>query len=77
MVGAWIDRVIFATIGVSGLIASALFLLASSLVTDDADLQTTLQVLGFFGVTVTAVIQMRVVAQVLRRESGQTATRRV
>lgn len=77
VVDAWIDRVIFATIGVSGLIASALFLLASSLVTDDADLQTTLQVLGFFGVTVTAVIQMRVVAQVLRRESGQTATRRV
>ena len=32
--------------------------------------------LGFFGVAVTAVIQMRVVAQLLRREEG-TADRRV
>ena len=52
-------------------------LIAAALVEQDTDLQTTLQVLGFFGVTVTAVIQMRVVAQVLRRESGDTATRRV
>jgi ubiquinone biosynthesis protein len=77
VVDAWIDRVIFATIGVSGLLASALFLVAAALVQHDSDLQTTLQVLGFFGVIVTAVIQMRVVAQVLRRESGQSATRRV
>lgn len=77
VVDAWIDRVIFAVIGVSGLLASALFLVASGLASKDSDLQTTLQVLGFFGVTVTAVIQMRVVAQVLRRESGQSATRRV
>ena len=61
----------------AGLLASALFLIAAELVQGDSDLQTTLQVLGFFGVTVTAVIQMRVVAQVLRRESGDTATRRV
>ncbi|MFN8025924.1 MAG: AarF/ABC1/UbiB kinase family protein [Acidimicrobiia bacterium] len=77
VVDAWIDRIIFATIGVSGLLASALFLVAASLVEADTDLQTTLQVLGFFGVTVTAVIQMRVVAQVLRRESGQGTARRV
>ena len=77
VVDAWIDRIIFATIGVAGLLASALFLIAAALVEQDTDLQTTLQVLGFFGVVVTAVIQMRVVAQVLRRESGDTATRRV
>jgi hypothetical protein len=41
------------------------------------DFQQTLQVFGFFGIVVTAVIQMRVVAQILRRESNGATDRRV
>jgi len=41
----------------------------------DDDFRTTLQVFGFFGIVVTAVIQMRVVAQILRRDDGGTNRR--
>ena len=74
VVDAWIDRVIFAAIGIIGLLASALFLVAAAVVgKSDDDFQSTLQVFGFFGIIVTSVIQMRVVAQMLRRESDDRA----
>ena len=41
----------------------------------DHDFRLTLQVFGFFGIVVTAVIQMRVVAQILRRDDGGTNRR--
>ena len=75
---AWIDRLTFAAIGIVGLLSSGLLLLAAAVVgNSDADFQSTLQVFGFFGIVVTAVIQMRVVAQLLRRESDDTYGRRV
>jgi NhaP-type Na+/H+ or K+/H+ antiporter len=77
VVDAWVDRLVFAAMGLVGMVAAALLLVAAALVDPkDDDFRTTLQVLGFFGVAVTAVIQMRVVAQLLRREEG-TADRRV
>ena len=76
VVDAWVDRVVFAAMGLVGMVAAALLLVAAALVgPKDDDFKTTLQVLGFFGVAVTAVIQMRVVAQLLRREDGTTDRR--
>ena len=78
IVDAWIDRVIFAAIGIFGLLASALFLLAAAVVgKSDDDFQSTLQLFGYFGIIVTSVIEMRVVAQLLRRESDDTFSRRI
>ena len=66
----------FAAVGVIGLLSAALLLIAAAIVgkTDD-DFRSTLQVFGFFGIIVTAVIQMRVVAQILRRDDGGTNRR--
>jgi ubiquinone biosynthesis protein len=78
IVDAWIDRVIFAAIGIFGLLASALFLLAAAVVgKSDDDFQSILQLFGYFGIIVTSVIEMRVVAQLLRRESDDTFSRRI
>jgi ubiquinone biosynthesis protein len=76
VVDAWVDRVVFAAMGLIGMVAAALLLVAAAFVPmKDDDFRTTLQVLGFFGIAVTAVIQMRVVAQLLRREDGTTDRR--
>jgi ubiquinone biosynthesis protein len=74
VVDEWVDRVIFAGMGLLGMIASGVLLVAAALVHSDDDFATALQVIGFFGIIVTAVIQMRVVAQILRR--GDTQGRR-
>ncbi len=68
VVDEWVDRTIFAAIGLLGMIASAVLLVAAALIRQDDDFATALQVIGFFGIIVTSVIQMRVVAQILRRE---------
>jgi hypothetical protein len=57
--------------GLLGMIASGVLLVAAALVHSDDDFATALQVIGFFGIIVTAVIQMRVVAQILRRGDAQ------
>jgi ubiquinone biosynthesis protein len=78
VVDAWIDRVTFAAIGIVGLLSSGLLLVAAAVVgKSDSDFQSTLQVFGFFGIVVTGVIQMRTVAQLLRRESDGANERRV
>jgi len=78
VVDAWIDRLIFAAIGIVGLLSSGIFLLASAVVGNhDQDFEQTLRLIGFFGLVVTAIIEMRVVAQLLRRESEGATTRRV
>ena len=78
VVDAWIDRVTFAAIGIFGLLGSALLLLAAAVLGDaQDDFRQTLQFFGFFGLAVTAVVQMRVVAQLLHRESDGTTDRRV
>ena len=70
VVDAWIDRVTFAAIGVVGLLGAGLLLVAAALVDNDNDFATTFQVFGFFGIVITSVIQMRVVAQILRRDDS-------
>jgi ubiquinone biosynthesis protein len=78
VVSRWIDRVVFAAIGTIGLLSSSALLIASGLVDSDQEgVQQTLQVLGLFGVAVTSVMQMRVVAQLLRSEEGGSRTERV
>jgi ubiquinone biosynthesis protein len=64
----WVDRVVFAAVGLIGLVGSALLLVAAALVDTDDDFATALQVIGFAGIIVTSVIQMRVVAQIFRRD---------
>ena len=71
VVDEWVDRIVFAAMGVFGMIASGVLLAAAALVQSDDDFATALQVIGFFGVIVTAVIQMRVVAQILRRGDAE------
>jgi ubiquinone biosynthesis protein len=78
VVDAWIDRVTFAAVGVIGLLSAALLLIAAAIVgKSDEDLEATLQFIGFLGIIVTAVIQMRVVAQILRRDDEGAHGRRV
>ena len=78
IVDAWIDRVTFAAVGVIGLLSAALLLIAAAIVgKSDEDLEATLQFIGFLGIIVTAVIQMRVVAQILRRDDEGAHGRRV
>ncbi|CAN5659299.1 AarF/UbiB family protein [soil metagenome] len=75
IVGAWVDRVVFAAIGMFGLLSSAVLLVASGLVAEDQDgIRETLLVLGLFGLIITSVIQMRVVAQLIRSESSAERT---
>ncbi len=76
VVDEWVDRVVFAAMGLLGMIASAVLLVAAALIKHDDDFATALQVIGFFGIIVTSVIQMRVVAQILRR-GDQVGRRRV
>jgi ubiquinone biosynthesis protein len=76
VVDEWVDRVVFASVGLLGMIASAILLVAAALIRSDDDFATALQVIGFFGIIVTSVIQMRVVAQILRR-GDQEGRRRV
>jgi ubiquinone biosynthesis protein len=78
VVDAWIDRLIFAAIGIVGLLSAGVFLLAAAVVgNQDEDFGQTLRLIGFFGLVVTAVIEMRVIAQILRRESDGSTSRRV
>src|SRR6478735_4308896 len=76
VVDEWVDRIVFAAMGLLGMIASAVLLVAAALIKHDDDFATALQVIGFFGIIVTSVIQMRVVAQILRR-GDQQGRRRV
>ncbi len=68
IVDQWVDRVIFASIGIFGLLSSAVILLAATVVDHDQDFTDTLQLFGYFGLVITSVILMRTVAQLLRRE---------
>ena len=78
VVSRWIDRVVFAAIGMFGLLSSAVLLAASGMVgADQEGIQQTLQILGLVGLAVTSVIQMRVVAQLLRSEESGSRTERV
>jgi ubiquinone biosynthesis protein len=69
-VDTWVDRVVFAAVGGLGLLSSALLLTASGTV-DVEGMQQALQAIGFFGLVIASVMQMRTIAQIMRR-SGQS-----
>jgi len=64
VVGRWLNRVLFAIVGVVGLIGSSLLLLAAG-VTPDAEFAAYLRVIGFVGLTMSTVMQFRTVAQIV------------
>ncbi|HEY1280598.1 MAG TPA: AarF/UbiB family protein [Acidimicrobiales bacterium] len=78
VVGAWIDRVLFAAIGMFGLLSSAVLLVAAGAVGEAVEgARDTLLILGFFGLIIGSVMLMRSVAQLLRDESASAGGRRV
>ena len=78
IVSGWIDRVVSPPSERRTCSAPSALLVASGMVDSDQEgIRQTLQVLGLFGVAVTSVMQMRVVAQLLRSEEGGTRTERV
>jgi ubiquinone biosynthesis protein len=78
VVSGWIGRVLFATIGMIGLLSSAVLLVAAgALGTEEQGAHDTLIILGFFGLVVSSVMLMRAVAQLLRDDAAAPASRRV
>lgn len=61
-----IDFIVFAAVSISGLIASALLLIAAGF-SSNADLATYIQVVAVIGLIVGAAMQMRVVATIINR----------
>jgi ubiquinone biosynthesis protein len=62
----WLNRILFTVIGVMGLVGSALVLVAGGLDANDT-VANPLRVIGFVGLVLSAVMMMRVVAQILAR----------
>jgi ubiquinone biosynthesis protein len=78
VVSGWLDRVLFAAIGMVGLVSSAVLLVASGVIGDSQEgVRDTLQIIGFFGLVVGSVMQMRAVAQLLRDETRTAGPRRL
>jgi ubiquinone biosynthesis protein len=67
VVSTWLDRALLTLLACFGLLGSSLLLVAAGLV-GRGDTRTTLQALGFIGLVVSAILAMRVVARILRRE---------
>lgn len=62
----WVDRALLASLGMLGLLSSSLLLVAGGLAGNE-EFATYLRAIGFVGIIVSTAIQMRVVAQILRR----------
>ncbi|MFM8529736.1 MAG: hypothetical protein ACKOD2_08695 [Ilumatobacteraceae bacterium] len=60
----WIRRILFTVVGVFGLVASGLVLMAAGLAGNDT-VANPLRIIGFTGLFLSAVMVMRVVAQIL------------
>jgi len=70
--------VLFAAIGMFGLLSSAVLLVAAGAVGEAVEgARDTLLILGFFGLIIGSVMLMRSVAQLLRDESASAGGRRV
>ncbi len=67
----WLDRVLWATMGMVGLIGSALLLVAASLVPPDDGAGVYLRVIGFVGLVASSAMQMRTIARVLQRDTHE------
>jgi ubiquinone biosynthesis protein len=64
----WVDQVLFAAVGSVGLLASALFFVGAGLAGGGRD-TTTLTAIGSIGIVLSSVMLLRVVAQIVRRQS--------
>jgi ubiquinone biosynthesis protein len=64
----WVDQVIFAGVGAVGLLTSALLLLGTALAAAGSD-TATLTAIGSIGIVLSSVMLLRVVAQIVRRQS--------
>ncbi len=73
VVDTWIDRITFAALGAVGLVSSAVLLLAGSLTSDNDDIAIVLRSVGFLGLAIAVTMQMRTVAQLLRRRRHDLA----
>lgn len=71
-VSGWIDRALFAAIGMAGFLGSAVLLMAGALA-EGTDAARFLYGLGYFGVVVTAAMLMRAVAQIRHRPRDELA----
>ena len=69
VVDAWLDRVLWAGIGMVGLVGSSLLLIAGALTPVDELSGTYLRVIGFVGLIASSAMQMRTVARVLQRRN--------
>lgn len=68
----WLNRVLFTVVGVMGLLGSGLVLLAAG-ASGNADVADPMRAIGFVGLFLSAVMLMRVVAQVLNsRDPGDS-----
>jgi ubiquinone biosynthesis protein len=64
----WVDQVLFAGVGSVGLLTSALLLLGTALAPTGSD-TATLTAIGSIGIVLSSVMLLRVVAQIVRRQS--------
>ena len=67
IVEAWVNRILVAASGAAGVVASAILLVAGSL-TSNRTIRDVIWTLGFMGLTTTAVLLMRTVAQALHSQ---------
>ena len=67
IVGGWIDRIVFAAIGMFGLVASAVLLVSAELASNE-DTRGVLELIGFAGIIMSAVMLLRSVARIVRAE---------
>lgn len=65
----WINRILFTVVGVVGLVGSGLVLIAGGLDGNDT-VANPLRIIGFVGLSLSAAMMMRVVAQILARRDG-------
>ena len=63
-VESWLNRILFTSIGVMGLLGSAVVLVAAGLPSND-DVGNALRIVGLVGLGLSSVMLMRVVAQIL------------
>jgi ubiquinone biosynthesis protein len=62
----WISRILFATIGAVGLVASAMLLIAAGL-SPNEQVALYLRIIGFVGIVLSTGMQLRVVARIVSR----------
>ncbi len=65
----WVDRILFASLAAIGLLGSALLLIAAGLAPNEP-VAVVLRVIGFSGLVIATAMQLRAIAQILRRDAA-------